>query len=56
MRCMLTWVKSLNGIRSASLDWLEFAQSIVGEPMKVKASATDPCVFSGEGSFDDHIC
>ena len=42
-------VKSLNGIRSASLDWLEFAQSIVGEPMKVKASAADPCVFSGEG-------
>ena len=42
-------VKSLNGIRSASLDWLEFAQSIVGEPMKVKASAADPCVFSGDG-------
>ena len=32
-----------------SLDWLEFAQSIVGEPMKVKASAADPCVFLGEG-------
>ena len=42
-------VKSLNGICSASLDWLEFAQSIVGEPMKVKVSETDPCVFSEEG-------
>ena len=41
-------VKSLNGIQCASLVWLEFAQPIIDEPMGVKASVADPCVFSGE--------
>ena len=41
--------KSLNGIRSASLDWLQFAQSIVKGPMNLVSSPTDPCVFTGAG-------
>ena len=41
--------KSLNGIRSASLDWLQFAQSIVKGPMNLVSSPTDPCVFTAPG-------
>ena len=41
--------KSLNGIRSASLDWLQFAQSIVKGPMNLVSSPTDPCDFTAPG-------
>ena len=40
--------KSLNGIRSASLDWLQFAQSLV-KPLNLVSSPMNPCVFTGEG-------
>ena len=43
--------KSLNGIRSASLDWLQFAQSLVKRPMNLCASPTDPCVFTAMGTI-----
>ena len=39
--------KSLNGLRSASLDWLEFVKRIV-KPLNLKATV-DPCVFTGPG-------
>ena len=36
--------KSLNGIRSASLDWLEYVQGIV-KPLGLTCDVTSPCVF-----------
>ena len=40
--------RSLNGLRSASLDWLSFVQGIV-KPIGLKSTAANPCVFTGTG-------
>ena len=41
--------KSLNGIRSASLDWLEYVQGIV-KPLGLTCDVTSPCVFTAPGT------
>ena len=41
--------KSLNGLRSASLDWLEYVQGIV-KPLGLTCDVTSPCVFTAPGT------
>ena len=41
--------KNLNGIRSASLDWLEYVQGIV-KPLGLTCDVTSPCVFTAPGT------